>query len=390
MRHRRLIVLIASIAGIACLLPASAGASVYRWGLGMAAPTLVPNLGAPTLIDAGNADGYAIEPGGTVEAWGSGKDGALGDGRTGRSEAAVTVGLPAGVKAVSLGEAERSGFAVTSTGTVYDWGDNKNGDLCQGVENTNLKTPEKIAGLTEVVAVQGAEHNVMFLLADGQVKVCGWNNKGQIGLGEKGEVGVPTLVPGVSHAVEISAGPKVSTVRLQDGEVLTAGSNVHGQLGLGQGIHRANTFTRVPLPGPASEISVGGDGNENSHSLALVDGVPYGWGFDEGGEIGDGSEASKYTPVVAAELAAYGFTTVRAGGHSSCGLALGNVSCWGETENHWEAGGEEEGEESGEGGEGEEEEGGEEGTGSHTFAPHLVDTGVAEISVTARNFVDRH
>jgi alpha-tubulin suppressor-like RCC1 family protein len=384
-RHLIFAVLIGSF-----LLPAGAGASVYRWGLGLAAPTPVPNLAAPMLIDAGNADGYAIAPGGVVKAWGSGKAGALGDGRLGRSESPVTVGLPSGVQAVSLGEAERSGFAVTSTGNVYDWGENKNGDLCQGVEQVNVKTPEKIAGLSEVVAVQGAEHNVMFLLADGQVKVCGWNNKGEIGLGEKLEVGVPTLVPGLSNVVEISAGPKVSAVRLQDGEVLTTGTNVHGQLGLGEGVHRVNTFTRVPLPGPASEISVGGDGNENSHSLALVQGVPYGWGFDEGGEIGDGSEAPKYTPVVASELMGEGFTTLRAGGHSSCGLALGDVYCWGQTENHWEAGPEEEGEEGGEAGEGEEE-GSEEGPGAtHTFAPHLVDTGVTEISLTARNFLDRH
>ncbi|MGH9919790.1 MAG: RCC1 domain-containing protein, partial [Nitrososphaerales archaeon] len=229
MRRRHLVGL---FTGIVLLLPAGAAASVYHWGLGTVSPKGVPGLGEPTLIDAGNADGYAITSSGAVKAWGSGKDGALGDGKLGRSEAPVTVGLPSGVQAVSLGEAERSGFAVTSTGTVYDWGDNKNGDLCQGIEQSNLRSPEQISGLTGVVAVQGAEHNVIFLLADGQVKVCGWNNKGQIGLGEKGEVGAPTLVPGLSHVVEISAGPKVSTVRLEDGEVLTTGSNVHGQLGL--------------------------------------------------------------------------------------------------------------------------------------------------------------
>jgi alpha-tubulin suppressor-like RCC1 family protein len=110
--------------------------------------------------------------------------------------------------------------------------------------------------------------------------------------------------------------------------VLTSGSNQLGQLGLGD-IAREDKFTRVPLPGHASSVSVGG-GSPDSHTLALVEGVPYGWGFDEGGEIGDGSTVSKYTPVVASELITYGFTALKASGHSSLGLADGKVYAWGE------------------------------------------------------------
>jgi alpha-tubulin suppressor-like RCC1 family protein len=376
MRHRHLPVLLACF--LAWILPANAGASVYRWGLGMYTPTLVPNLPSPTLIDAGNADGYAIESG-VVKAWGSGQDGALGDGTTLASEAAVTVNLPAGVTTVSLGEAERSGFAVTTAGTVYDWGDNKNGDLCQGPKEVNVKTPELIPGLSGVVAAQGAKHSVIFLLANGTIEACGWNEAGQLGLGPKlVEATSPTPVPGVSNIVELSVGPKVSTLRTAGGEVLVAGTNLNGQIGLGEGLKRVSTFTRVPLPGRASSISVGG-GSPVSHTLVLVEGVPYGWGRDEGGEIGDGSSASKYTPVVASELATYGFTSLKAAGHSSIGLVEGNVYSWGANQ-------------SGELGIGEEGEGeGEEGEAlEQSFSPQFVDSGVAEISATARNVIDRH
>jgi alpha-tubulin suppressor-like RCC1 family protein len=363
MRSRHLPVL--ALVCIACLVPANACASVYRWGLGAETTTLVHGLSDPVLIDAGNANGYAIEADGAVKAWGSPQDGALGNGTTTGTEAAVTVDLPPGVKAVSLGEAERSGFAVTTAGEVYDWGDNKNGDLCQGAEEVDIKTPQKIAGLNGVVAAQGAKHTVLFLLADGTVEACGWNNVGEIGIPGITEAVVPTLVPGVSHIVELSVGPKVSALRTATGEVLVSGSNQLGQLGLGD-VAREDRFTRVPLPGQASSISVGG-GSPDSHTLALVEGVPYGWGFDEGGEIGDGSTVSKYTPVVASELITYDFTALKASGHSSLGLAKGKVYAWGENLS------------------------GELGTGGgQSFSPQLVDSGAVEISATARNALDRH
>jgi alpha-tubulin suppressor-like RCC1 family protein len=350
---------------------ASASAQVYHWGLGTNTPTLVEKVNDPILIDAGNADGFAIESNGTVKAWGSDRDGDLGDGlaKSHKTGAAVTVDLPAGVKAVSLGEAERSGFAVTSTGEVYDWGDNQNGDLCQGGEESNLSTPEKIAGLTEVVAAQGAEHHVLFLLANGQVKVCGWNNQGQDGLGSAvSEARTPTLVPGVSHIVEMSASPKGSTLLNESGEVFVFGTNHGGQDGLGKGVKQADEPTHLRLPGRATQISNGG-GTPESHTFALVEGVPYGWGSDEAGEIGDGSTESKYTPVIASELVTYGFTTLKAAGRSSCGIAAGDVYCWGENGS------------------------GELGTpsaGDASFSPVLADTDAVELSATAQNIVDRH
>jgi alpha-tubulin suppressor-like RCC1 family protein len=342
-----------------------ASAQVKRWGLVDLVPTAVAGLSEPVLIEAGNANGYATESNGTVKAWGSRKDGAPGDERNKSSESAVTVTLPAGVKGRALGEAERSGFVATTTGEVYDWGDNKNGDLCQGPQETPISTPRKIEGLTEVLAVQGAEHNVMFLLASGEVMVCGWNNEGQIGLpATVREATAPTLVLGLKHVVELSAGPKVSAVRTESGEVLTTGTNRGGQLGLGTGIKKSFGFTRVSLPGPASEISVGGDGKQNSHSFALIGGIPYGWGVDEYGEVGDGSTASKYTPVVASELTMLGaLKEVRAGGHSSAVLTEAGVV---ETLGGNEAG--------------------ELGVGERgpSFGPLPVESEVIELSVTAR------
>jgi alpha-tubulin suppressor-like RCC1 family protein len=357
---------------LSLVLACTSSAQVDHWGLGTATPTPVENVNNPILVDAGNADGFAIEANGTVKAWGPNRYGDLGDGsmKNPPGNGAVTVDLPEGVKAVSLGESERSGYAVTSTGEVYDWGDNQNGDLCQGEQEANLATPEKIAGLTEVVAAQGAEHHVLFLLADGQVKVCGWNNEGQDGLGPAvSEARTPMLLTGVSHIVEMSASPKGSTLLNASGEVFVFGSNRGGQDGLGKTVKQATEPTHLQLPGRASEVSNGG-GTPESHTLVLVEGVPYGWGLDELGQIGDDSTTNKFTPVVASELVSYGFTTLKAASRSSCGITAGTaVYCWGENGT------------------------GELGTpqaGDESLTPQLADTAALELSATAQNVVDRH
>ncbi|HLM86461.1 MAG TPA: hypothetical protein VK272_09790 [Solirubrobacteraceae bacterium] len=323
---RLALVTVALVFTLIAALPAQA--QVTRWGdyggpvaeSGLA--TEVLGLENVTQIDAGNADGYAIESDGSVHAWGSGAFGALGNNTLRRSDKAVKVSLPAGVKAVSLGEAERSGFAVTSTGNVYAWGMNKHGDLCLGEEQEiEIRVPQEIPGLSNAIAVQGAKNHILILLANGTVDVCGHGSEGELGLGPATrEVDTPTPVPGVEHVVELSAGPLTSAVRTASGEVLEFGSNREGEEGLGTRVIKTFTPTHLPLPGAASSISVGGDGGTNEHSEALVEGVPYGWGFDEAGEIADGSTLSKFTPVVASELTTLSLASLKASGHSTVAL----------------------------------------------------------------------
>lgn len=301
-----------TLVALACLLAfgaQSAGAQVMHWA--RQTPSEVQGTGNVTLIDAGNASGYGLTSSGAVLAWGSGKYGALGIGSTKNFEMAVPVQLPAGVKAVALGEAERSGMAVTSTGHLFSWGMNKHGDLCLGEEGENetkITMPQEVPGVTNAVAVQGAKNHVLIVLASGLVETCGWGPEGQLGLG-KGvkEVTTPTLIPGLEHIVEVSAGPNVSAARNSSGELFVFGSNQEGQVGQVKMVHQlyVPTLLKLPVSGPVTSVSVGG-ANPLAHTEALVGGVPYCWGSDLSGDCGDGSEAPKYAPTLAWELASLG------------------------------------------------------------------------------------
>ena len=135
---------------------------------------------------------------------------------------------------------------------------------------------------------------------------------------------------GLSNVVEISAGQVQTLARTASGTVYGWGSNEEGQLCMGKAIRKVFAPVEVPLPGPASEISGGGNHLSDGHSLMLVEGVPYGCGDDESGQLGDGSIVTEYAPTVGSELLTLGLTRVVAAGEASIGLSSsGEVYTWG-------------------------------------------------------------
>lgn len=363
-----------------CLLfAASASARVVRWGgegpkTQHWTPTEVAGIEeSPTLIDASNRSGYALEPNGSELAWGHDNEGELGNGHRERYrersyDTAVEVDFPAGVKIVALGEARASGYAVDSTGQGWSWGEGGDGSACNGLEETD--TPAKVPGVTDAIAVQGGEQHVLWLLANGTVMACGTNVDGQLGLPSSiEETSTPLKVPGLSNVVEISAGQRQSLARTASGKVYAFGSNVEGQLCMEKSVDRLYVPTEVPLPGPASDISGGGNNIADGSSLMMVEGVPYGCGDDEFGQVGDGQTENKYAPTVASELLTLGLTQVVAAGETSMGLSSsGEVYTWGSNQS------------------------GDLGDGSDkgfSLSPRAVDSGAAEISGTAYDMLDR-
>jgi alpha-tubulin suppressor-like RCC1 family protein len=65
------------------------------------------------------------------------------------------------------------------------------------------------------------------------VYAWGWNEHGQLGLGDTAVRLTPTKVPGLSAVKAIAAGFSHSLALTESGEVYAWGSNEHGQLGLG-------------------------------------------------------------------------------------------------------------------------------------------------------------
>ena len=88
----------------------------------------------------------------------------------------------------------------------------------------------------------------------------------------------------------ISAGSDHS-LGIMDGKLYAWGYNAYGQLGDGTLIQRESP-TQVGSENTWSMISAGGE-----HSLGISDGKLYVWGRNTNGQLGDGTTTEKYSPT---------------------------------------------------------------------------------------------
>lgn len=357
---------------LAVALPASADANaVMRWGSfgtppGAPTPTAVEGLSNVTAIDASNASAYALESNGSVWAWGNNRGGQLGnENPEGSPNRAVRVPLPAGVTITSIGEAEFVGFAIASNGHAWTWGEG--GPAACLSYGGYFTPPTEVPGIANAVAVQGGGHHTLWLLSNGTVEACGSNAQGQLGVSGIAASDTPVQVPGLSDVVEISAAERTSCARTASGAVYDWGANWEGQIGNGEISEEEGVFApyRVPLPGPATEVSCGGNVRSNDYTLALVGGQVYGWGADGAGQIGDEETGDKPSPVATGLY----FSKVVASGGTSYGVDQpGDAWAWGSAFENALG----------------------DGKARNTLVPILVDEGVSAISATAHDVADMH
>ncbi len=96
-----------------------------------------------TAVAAGALHSLALTSTGAVLAWGYNADGELGDGSTTNSDVPVKVKLPAGTKVTAVAAGGYYSLALTSTGAVFAWGYNADGELGDG-SRANSDVPVKV------------------------------------------------------------------------------------------------------------------------------------------------------------------------------------------------------------------------------------------------------
>ncbi|GGA45532.1 S-layer homology domain-containing protein [Paenibacillus physcomitrellae] len=215
--------------------------------------------------------------------------------------------------------------SLISSGTVYTWGQDSYGQLGNNSTVSGIASPVMVKKLTGIVDVDSGVRSSMALKQDGTVWMWGGNMNGQLGIGSTANSSVPVQVPGLRSISAISGGVGYHSMALtSDGTVWTWGKNDSGELGDGTQIQR-DTPVQVAGLTDVKAIAAGG-----YFSLALKnDGTVWAWGVNENGELGDGSGQDQYTPVQVSGLS--GVQSIAAGG--SFALALkedGTVWTWGE------------------------------------------------------------
>jgi alpha-tubulin suppressor-like RCC1 family protein len=287
-------------------------------------PVEVSNLDGAELkaITGGAYHSLALKEDGTVLAWGDNQYGQLGDGTNTSSSTPVQVqdpndpsGYLSAVETIAAGSFHS--LALKDDGTVWAWGSNRVNEL--GDETIdNSAQPVQVGNLSEVEAIAaGSSHNLA-LKSDGTVWAWGNNTNGresplfgsisgQLGDNELPRSSTPVQVGGLPDGIEaVAAGLAYSLALKDDGTVWAWGFNDVGQLGDGTS---TDTSTPVRVSGLDGVRAIAAGG---SNGLALNDdGTVWAWGFNRFGQLGDGTSTDG--TVTTCELTGGG-----AMGNSSC------------------------------------------------------------------------
>ena len=290
-------------------------------------PAVVAELGSGvTAMAAGYMHACAVTATGGVKCWGSNHQGQLGADLPppGSSLTPVDViGLDTGATAVAAGWGHS---CAAVAGDVKCWGSNQFGQLGDG-GNHYSHTPVQVTGLPPgMVAVTAGEYHTCALSTSGQVWCWGQNWNGQLGDGTQDDHPTPVAVGALTPPVQaIAAGAHYVCALNGVGTIQCWGSNANGQLGDGSTTQRLSPSPGVDLGGAA--VAIAADG---AHTCALLaTGAVKCWGRNGSGELGDGTFTQRLAPVTVAGLPAAATQVAAGNSHTCARTADGAAMCWG-------------------------------------------------------------
>ena len=313
--------------------PVSAGTHTFEWvyskdssGSVGSDTAWIDDITIPTTwsqVSAGVGHTVALKPDGSLWAWGDNFAGQLGNGTTTGSSSPFSIAT--GTTWVSISAGMYHTLGVKSDGTLWAWGYNYDkqigcGDACG---TSNVLSPVQIGTDNTWVSVSAGDFHSSGMKADGTVWTWGRNDSGQIGDWTTVAKNVPTQTDPDRNWASVKAGYAHTLGVKSDGTVWSWGYNNQGQLGDGTSTNRR---TPVQVGTETSWASIAA-GYQHSLGIKSSDGSLWTWGYNNYGQLGDGTPFSRTRPVL---IGTDAWASIAAGWYHSVGITSdGSLWAWG-------------------------------------------------------------
>ncbi|MCI1262783.1 MAG: M12 family metallo-peptidase [Tetrasphaera jenkinsii] len=272
-----------------------------------------PSSTSYTKISAGSFHTCAVTSSGGVKCWGDNRLGQLGNGTLTSSTTPVQVsGLTSGVQAIWAGRDHTC--AMTTTGAIKCWGNNLNGQLGDGTK-INRSTPVQVVGLTSGAKAITAGGAFSCAVTPTSAVKC-WGLRYAV---------TPKVVSGAGGAVQLTAGENHACTLTSARAAKCWGSNTSGQVGDGTTTTR---MSAVQVKGMASGVSAVWAGRYHTCAYTTA-GAAKCWGTNGNHELGDTTTTMRLTPVAVYGLSS-GVVGMRGGVSFTCAVkSTRQLLCWG-------------------------------------------------------------
>jgi alpha-tubulin suppressor-like RCC1 family protein len=208
---------------------------VTCWGVYSGGQFAISIPGGVTAISASPLSEHtcALKTNGDVACWGTGTSGQLGNGANVNSSTPVTISIPGGITAISVGAAHTC--ALKTNGDIACWGAGNDGQLGNSA-NLNSNVPVTISIPGGVTAISAGGAHTCALKTNGDIACWGRGISGQLAtFSSGGNTGTSTNFPVNIHipggVTAISAGGAYTCALKTNLGLVCWGENLYAQLG---------------------------------------------------------------------------------------------------------------------------------------------------------------
>ena len=260
----------------------------------------------------------------------------------GQSCATTPTRVNGGLQFSTIAPGQTHTCALTSAGEAYCWGDNREGALGIGNSGDVLATPMLVSTGQRFSTISVGHESTCAIALNGAAFCWGQAWLGKLGTGTtpnsyagcghamrgldgEGCSTVPVPVAGGHTFTSIVVGP-FSVCAIGIDQTYCWGDNSLGEIGDGSTVER-----HAPVAVASNGVTFAQIALNESHVCALAtDGTPYCWGGNGNGELGIGSTDVNAHPTPQAVSGGGYYSSIVTGYNFTCALTAGGVPyCWG-------------------------------------------------------------